>query len=399
MMPIFKRAIPLLEKIEEVGFEAYFVGGCVRDYILKKKIADVDIATSATPQEIKSIFSKTIDVGIEHGTVVVIWNKETYELTTFRSDGDYTDFRRPSEVMFIRSLQEDLKRRDFTMNSMAMNKEGKIIDPFSGQEAIRNRLIETVGSAKERFHEDALRMMRAVRFVSQLSFTIANETQKALKTNASLLEKIATERKTIEFEKLLQGENRKQAFQLLLDTELFLFLPGLMKHEQALRQLIQYHIESLSTVEVWSLLLYLMDMKQDKVELFLRKWTLPVKKIKQITSILSWLQVRLCSEWQTETLYRAGLENVLHTEILFNTISHRPVHQSISELKEKYHRLVIKDRHELAVSGRDLMVWDNQEGGPWIKVKLATIEKAVLTGQVSNEKEKIREWLQTCNQS
>lgn len=398
-MPLFKKAIPLLEKIEKSGFEAYFVGGCVRDYIIGKKIADVDIATSATPQEIKHIFSKTIDVGIEHGTVVVIWDKETYELTTFRSDGEYTDFRRPSEVTFIRSLQEDLKRRDFTMNSMAMDKAGKIIDPFSGQEAIKNKLIETVGSATDRFHEDALRMMRAVRFVSQLSFAIEPKTQQALKTNASLLEKIATERKTVEFEKLLQGENRKHAFQLLLDTELFLFLPGLRKHEKALHQLIQLKIESLSTVEVWSLLLYLMDMKQVEIEFFLRQWTLPIKKIKQIKSILSWLQVRLHSEWQTETLYKAGLENVLHTEILLNTISHQPVHQSIPELEEQYHCLVIKDRHELAVSGRDLMVWSNQKGGPWLKEQLATIEKAVLTGQVRNEREKIREWLQTCNQS
>src|SRR3954471_23995751 len=242
MNPIFLKAIPLLEKVEKAGFEAYFVGGCVRDFILGKKIADVDIATSATPQEIKTIFSKTIDVGIEHGTVVVIWDKETYELTTFRSDGEYTDFRRPSEVTFIRSLEEDLKRRDFTMNSMAMNKEGKIIDPFLGQEAIKNKRIETVGSATDRFHEDALRMMRAVRFVSQLSFTIESETQQALKTNAFLLEKIATERKTVEFEKLIQGKNRKHALQLLLDTELFLFLPGLTKHEKALHQLIKHNI-------------------------------------------------------------------------------------------------------------------------------------------------------------
>jgi tRNA nucleotidyltransferase (CCA-adding enzyme) len=399
MMPIFTKAIPLLEVIEKAGFEAYFVGGCVRDYLLGKKIADVDIATSATPQEIKTIFSKTIDVGIEHGTVVVIWDKETYELTTFRSDGEYTDFRRPSEVTFIRSLEEDLKRRDFTMNSMAMNKEGKIIDPFLGQEAIKNKRIETVGSATDRFHEDALRMMRAVRFVSQLSFTIESETQQALKTNAFLLEKIATERKTVEFEKLIQGKNRKHALQLLLDTELFLFLPGLTKHEKALHQLIQHNIESLSTVEVWSLLLYLMGTKQDEIDFFLRQWTLPIKKIKQIKAILSWLQVRLHCEWQTETLYKAGLENIIHTEILFNTIVQQPTYQSIPKLEEAYHQLIIKDRHELAVSGSDLMVWANQKGGPWIKEKLELIEKAVLTGQVRNEREKIREWLENCNQS
>ena len=221
MNPIFLKAIPLLEKIENAGFEAYFVGGCVRDFILGKKIADVDIATSATPQEIKEIFQKTIDVGIEHGTVIVLWEKDTYELTTFRSDGEYKDFRRPSEVKFIRSLEEDLKRRDFTMNSMAMDKKGRIIDPFCGQKAIKNKMIETVGSAADRFHEDALRMMRAVRFVSQLSFSIELNTSIALKENAFLLEKISTERKCVEFEKLLIGINRKSAFQMLRDTNLF----------------------------------------------------------------------------------------------------------------------------------------------------------------------------------
>ncbi len=399
MNPIFSKAIPLLEKIEKAGFEAYFVGGCVRDFILGKEIADVDIATSATPYEIKAIFPKTIDVGIEHGTVVVLFGKETYELTTFRSDGEYTDFRRPSDVKFIRSLEEDLKRRDFTMNSMAMDKKGQIIDPFNGQEAIKNKMIETVGSAIIRFHEDALRMMRAVRFVSQLSFSIELNTSMALKEHASLLEKVSIERKTVEFEKLLNGINRKMAFQLLLDTNLFLYLPGLLAHEKELRKLADFDYDHLSTVEIWSLLLHLIDLKLNEVEAFLRQWKLPIKRIKQIKSIVGWLDLRLQKDWSKESLYAAGIEKVQHVEKLYNVLHHQKMNQSIPKLMDQYDHLIIKSREELAVSGLDLMQWNSQKGGPWVKEQLSLIEKAVLKGEISNQKITIREWLSKCNLS
>ncbi len=399
MNPIFSKAIPLLEKIEKAGFEAYFVGGCVRDFILGKEIADVDIATSATPYEIKAIFPKTIDVGIEHGTVVVLFGKETYELTTFRSDGEYTDFRRPSDVKFIRSLEEDLKRRDFTMNSMAMDKKGQIIDPFNGQEAIKNKMIETVGSAIVRFHEDALRMMRAVRFVSQLSFSIELNTSMALKEHASLLEKVSIERKTVEFEKLLNGINRKMAFQLLLDTNLFLYLPGLLAHEKELRKLADFDYDHLSTVEIWSLLLHLIDLKLNEVEAFLRQWKLPIKRIKQIKSIVGWLDFRLQEDWSKESLYEAGIEKVQHVEKLYNVLHHQKMNQSIPKLMDQYDHLIIKSREELAVSGLDLMQWNSQKGGPWVKEQLSLIEKAVLKGEISNQKITIREWLSKCNLS
>lgn len=398
MMPIFTRAIPLFERIEKSGFEAYFVGGCVRDYILGKEIADIDIATSATPQEVQKIFPKTIDVGIEHGTVVVIWEQETYELTTFRTDGEYSDFRRPSDVTFIRNLKEDLKRRDFTMNSIAMDKEGHLVDPFHGQKAIERRVIETVGSASERFHEDALRMMRAVRFVSQLSFSIEPVTFLALKENAHLLEKIATERKTAEFEKLLQGENRKHAIQLLLDSGLFQYLPGLRFQEKALAQLLEFEIEQLSIIEMWSFLIFLMEIQTDEAERFLRRWKLPVKKIKQVKSIAGWLQYRIHSPWNTESLYEAGLLFVVPVEKLFNICNHQPLLQSISDVRERHENLIIKERQELDVSGHDLIKWSGQNGGPWVKDRLARIEKAVLNGEVANKRESIREWLLKCNQ-
>lgn len=399
MMPIFTDAVPVLEKIETAGFEAYFVGGSVRDFVLGKDVADVDIATSATPQEIKRIFRKTVDVGIEHGTVVVIWGENTYEVTTFRSESEYIDFRRPSEVTFIRSLEEDLKRRDFTMNSIAMDKEGRLMDPFRGREAIGNKIIETVGSASERFHEDALRMMRAVRFVSQLSFTIEKKTYQALIENAPLLAKIAVERKTAEFEKLLQGENRVPALKTLIDTGLYQYLPGLAEHKEQLTRLLELDLQPLSLCEMWTLILYISGIKQEEAEGFLKQWKLPVKKIKLVKGIFMWLQFRCQSQWSLEALYEAKLVQAESAQRLFNIVKGQSALQGIARLREQFDTLVIKDRQELAVGGYDLMEWEGKRGGLWVKEKLLSIEKAVLNGEVQNNKENIREWLKQCNQN
>ncbi|MGO3474712.1 MAG: CCA tRNA nucleotidyltransferase, partial [Lacticaseibacillus paracasei] len=148
--PDFKAAIPILKKIEAAGYEAYFVGGSVRDAMLGKDVNDVDIATSAFPNEIQALFKKTIDVGIEHGTVMVLWEKETYEITTFRTESTYQDFRRPDSVTFVRSLAEDLKRRDFTINALAMDKDGCITDLFDGIDDLNHQVIRAVGVPDER---------------------------------------------------------------------------------------------------------------------------------------------------------------------------------------------------------------------------------------------------------
>jgi tRNA nucleotidyltransferase (CCA-adding enzyme) len=399
MKPIFIKAIPVLEILEDAGFEAYFVGGSVRDFILGKEIDDVDIATSATPKEVKGLFQETIDVGIEHGTVMVIYGKQTYEVTTFRSESEYIDFRRPSEVSFIRSLEEDLKRRDFTMNSIAMTREGTIIDPFRGIEDIEQKRIVTVGNASERFHEDALRMMRAVRFVSQLSFNIEKSTFQALQENASLLEKIAIERKTIEFEKLLKGENRNSSLRLLVESNLFKYLPGLDQHAEAINMAANLKTETLSVDEMWAVLLHLMNIQSEEIEPFLRTWKLAVKKIREIKSILEWLNFRLESDWTSEALYKAQLNISISVEKLCGVIHNRINNELISQTIERYENLIIKDLKDLAVTGNDLLGWSNKKGGPWIKQQLSLIEKAVLVGDVKNQKEEIREWLLKCNQT
>ena len=148
----YQKAIPVLKKLENEGYEAYFVGGSVRDILLNQPIHDVDIATSAFPEEIKQLFPKTIDIGIEHGTVLVLENDEQYEITTFRTESTYQDYRRPDHVEFVRSLAEDLKRRDFTINAFALKEDGEIIDLFDGLQDLEEQILRAVGNPHERFH-------------------------------------------------------------------------------------------------------------------------------------------------------------------------------------------------------------------------------------------------------
>lgn len=193
----------IINKIISNGYEAYIVGGCVRDSILHKKPMDWDITTNAKPAEIKKIFDRTIDTGIEHGTVTVMLNKEGYEVTTYRIDGEYNDHRRPSEVEFTCNLEEDLKRRDFTINAMAYNKTVGLIDIFGGINDLNNGIIKCVGNPMDRFDEDALRILRAVRFSAQLGFQIDEATEHAITKKAPYLKDISAERIQVEMTKLL----------------------------------------------------------------------------------------------------------------------------------------------------------------------------------------------------
>ena len=175
-MNIPKQVVYIIEQLEKNGFEGFIVGGCVRDYILGFLPKDFDITTDALPQDIKNIFDHTIDTGIEHGTVTVVLDRQNFEVTTYRIDGEYKDNRRPENVTFSKKIEEDLSRRDFTMNAIAYSIKRGFVDPFCGIDDIKNKLIKGVGDADTRFKEDALRMMRGVRFSAQLGFDIEDET-------------------------------------------------------------------------------------------------------------------------------------------------------------------------------------------------------------------------------
>lgn len=193
----------ILNILHEHGYEAYAVGGCVRDALLGREPEDWDITTSAKPEQVKELFRRTIDTGIQHGTVTVMLDKDGFEVTTYRIDGDYLDGRHPKEVIFTSSLVEDLRRRDFTINAMAYSKEDGIVDAFDGMGDLERGVIKCVGEAKERFEEDALRILRAIRFGAQLDFDIEEQTRTAIEELAPTLEKISAERIRVELDKLL----------------------------------------------------------------------------------------------------------------------------------------------------------------------------------------------------
>lgn len=224
----FDAPFEMLDKINAEGFEAYFVGGAVRDFIMDKAFQDIDITTSAHPDEIKRIFSdcNVIDTGIKHGTVTVMYNNRPIEITTFRTELGYEDNRHPDKVVFCKNLSEDLKRRDFTVNSLCIDNKGEIIDIFGGIEDIKSKTLKAIGNAEERFKEDALRILRALRFASVLGFDIDKNTALAIHKCKDLILNVANERIASELRKMITGKNIRNV--LLEFSDVFsVFIPEL----------------------------------------------------------------------------------------------------------------------------------------------------------------------------
>jgi tRNA nucleotidyltransferase (CCA-adding enzyme) len=256
----------ILKKLNENGFEGYIVGGCVRDAIMGITPHDWDMTTSATPQEVKAIFSHTVDTGIKHGTVTVVLNGENYEITTYRVEGDYEDCRHPSHVSFTRDLHEDLLRRDFTMNAIAYCQSEGYVDIFGGIEDIDSRLIRGVGEASERFREDALRMLRAIRFSVQLDFDIEEKTKEALKENAGLIEKISAERIREELTKTITG-NALNRLPVLWETGLLKYISSeLCESAEKNSEMLIHQLNGMekNTAMAYAVLLQYMDNQKAK---------------------------------------------------------------------------------------------------------------------------------------
>ncbi|EAD0951426.1 CCA tRNA nucleotidyltransferase [Listeria monocytogenes] len=388
MNDVFLKALPVLQKLTTAGFEAYFVGGSVRDYLLNRTISDVDIATSAFPEEVKEIFQTSYDTGIAHGTVTVRENNEFYEVTTFRTEGTYEDFRRPSEVTFIRSLEEDLKRRDFTMNAIAMDEHFTLQDPFSGQLAIQNKEIKAVGKASERFHEDALRMMRAVRFLSQLDFELDKETEKALESQIELLQHTSVERITVEWLKMMKGKAAKRAIELLLKVKMETYLPGLKDEKSALSEFASWDWEKRTTEEsIW--LGLVVAVKPNNVNAFLKAWKLPNKTIQLVNKAYQYA-LNMKETWLTEELYHAG-KAVFSLVNELNVIRGQENNQH--KVSQAYEALPIHSKKDLAITGADLLKWSGESAGPWVKETLDKVECGVLSNEINNEKIQIKRWL------
>ncbi|MFH0347486.1 CCA tRNA nucleotidyltransferase [Bacillus vallismortis] len=396
MEQVFIKALPVLRTLIEAGHQAYFVGGSVRDSYMKRTIGDVDIATDAAPDQVERLFQRTVDVGKEHGTIIVLWEDETYEVTTFRTESEYEDYRRPSEVNFITSLEEDLKRRDLTINAMAMTAEGQVLDYFGGKKDIDQKLIRTVGRPKDRFQEDALRMLRAVRFMSQLGFTLSLETEEAITKEKTLLSHVSVERKTIEFEKLLKGRASRQALQTLIQTGLYEELPGFYHKRDNLLAASEFSFYSLtSREELWAALLIDLEIDLKDAPLFLKAWKLPGKVMKEAIHIAYTFGQSL----DAMSMYKAGEKALLSAAKISQLRQNEKLdEEKLKDIQNAYQSLPIKSLKDLDITGKDLLALRNRPAGQWVSEELQRIEQAVLTGKLSNQKKHIEEWLKTCGQ-
>ncbi|WP_308584238.1 CCA tRNA nucleotidyltransferase [uncultured Leuconostoc sp.] len=377
----FVAAQPVLQRLEAAGFEAYFVGGAVRDMLLQKPIHDVDIASAAFPEEVKKQFDKTVDTGIQHGTVMVLDHGLGYEITTFRTESTYTDFRRPDTVTFVRSLSEDLQRRDFTINALAMTYDGEIVDLFEGLTDLSAGVIRAVGEAEVRFTEDALRMMRALRFSAQLGFQIAPDTRAALQRLAPNLAKIAVERIRVEFEKLLMGQKAAASLAMAIEDGVVTYLPGQLDQWQFDAIMTDLEAQQPTTIPVvWAHLLTRSTLNESEMTTFMRTWKTSRDLIKMATAVVP--VARHIARRDLWTLYQIYdyRDVLMHVLRLIRTDD-----AVIADVDATFAALPIHHTRELRVAGGQLIAEQIVQPGPQMGRILKQIERAVVTGQVANQ--------------
>ena len=386
---IFVKAMPVLRTLEDAGFEAYFVGGSVRDVLLHRHVHDVDITTSAYPEEVKELFDKSIDTGIKHGTVTVLYGGESYEITTFRTESGYQDFRRPDHVTFVQNLDKDLKRRDFTINALAMDMHGDIVDLFNGIEDLKNHIIRAVGNPEKRFHEDALRMMRAVRFMSQLEFKLEEKTEQAIKDNHELLKKISVERIREEFVKMGLGPFSRQAFQIFLDTQLSEDVPDFAGKKDLLQVYPPLKFSPTMETSLWAVIIILLKVSNENIGKFMRDWknsNAMTEKVEQIIKMFDLIADHVPTDYE---LFEAGEDIIINTIDVADILG-QPV--SSEALVDRYLALPIKTPSELAVDGR-FLIKRGMRPGAQLGRTLNQIRKKVVACEIENSEEAIEQYL------
>lgn len=380
----------IIERLKEHGFEGFAVGGCVRDSLLKKTPTDWDITTDALPEDMKKIFKKTFDTGIAHGTVTVLMDGVGYELTTYRIDGNYSDGRHPDSVSFSKNLSEDLCRRDFTINAMAYSHNKGIVDLFGGRKDLQNGIIRAVGDAKKRFDEDALRMLRAVRFAAQLGFKIDDDTFEAIKEKAKLLSNVSKERIFVELNKSLCGDfaqNIKMVYTsglyryigkefAKLDENIYDFYPRKFPNKKHMYWAV--FLENIDNVEAVKKILF--ELKSDNAT---RNNTyLLVKELKN--------PLPSSDEDIRWSLHRIGADLFCdYIEILKTDKKNKDILDKIDTIENRYSQ-ILKENHAyeismLDITGKDLMDIGISKG-PKIGEVLEFLLKKVIENPLNNEK-------------
>ena len=370
----FNSAIDVLEKFNKAGYEAYFVGGCVRDFLLGCKFSDIDITTNALPEEVKTIFRKSIDTGIQHGTVTILVNGESYEVTTFRTEDDYIDHRTPEKVEFVSNLREDLDRRDFTINAMALDSKGKLYDYHCGENDLRNKIIKTVNNPNERFFEDALRMLRAFRFSSKLGFEIEGSTLVAIKKNAELIKFVSIERIVNEFKKLLAGIGSKRSLELLLDSKLNTYIPFLKDIVNIVDCSKYTFCQSLYILSKINNISFdkLRDLKLSNRE---------IKKIKEYEKINMEFLDNLPLEL---ILYKYDKDDIYFIVDYFYYCDKKDI--DVIDLP-------ISSFNDIAITSTEIISIVGKSPGPWIKEVTKKLEETILLNKINNTEKNILDFL------
>lgn len=381
----------VIEHLEDHGYEAYFVGGCVRDLLLNRQTKDIDIATSALPDFVKSIFKKVIPLGVEHGTVIVRHQGVSFEVTTFREEGPYSDSRRPDQVKFITNVEKDLKRRDFTINALAMTKKGNIIDLFNGQADLKNKVIKAVGNVETRFEEDSLRIMRAIRFSSQLGFSIDNKTLMAMESIKPNLTQISIERITIEMEKLIGGDYINVGLNYLIKTKVFYYLPILSDYPDLIKKLPTYLL-TMRSFSDFIALCHFID-PTISIDSWIKAWKCSNKTKNKTLELSNALDYYLENDLDNWLIYKLSSDNYVSlfklTSMLFKD---KPINKE--RFLQLADELTIKSTSDLAINGYDLLtMYPNSKKGPWIKNLLSNIEEQVVLNNLDNNLSDIKEWI------
>lgn len=431
----------ILNRLRESGYEAYAVGGCVRDSILERKPDDWDITTSAKPEQIKEIFPKTIDTGIAHGTVTVMCHHVGYEVTTYRIDGEYEDSRHPKEVIFTSDLLEDLKRRDFTINAMAYNDTEGLIDAFGGMEDINKKTIRCVGDPMCRFGEDALRMMRAVRFSAQLGYEIEEETKEAIRKMAENLKNISAERIQVELVKLLVSNHPdylRTAYELGMTKVFFPEFDKAMEtgqnnphHRYSVGEHSLHTLTQVGNEKILRLALVLHDIGKPKVKQtsedgvdhfhghstigeniskeVLRRLRFDNDTISKVCKLVKYHDVKIPANPQNvrKTMVKVGPElfpyllQVKRADMLAQSMYRRE--EKEEELKELTHiyETILQEKDclslkDMAISGQDLIQL-GMKPGKELGETLQMLFSYVLENPTDNKKETLIKYLNTCN--
>ena len=370
----FKGAIDILKIFNRNGYEAYFVGGCVRDYLLGEEFSDIDITTNALPEEVKKIFRKSIDTGIQHGTVTILVNGEGYEVTTFRTEDEYTNHRAPEKVEFVSNLREDLDRRDFTINAMALDSNGKLYDYHKGESDLTCKVIKTVNNPNDRFYEDALRMLRAFRFSSKLGFEIEKDTLEAIKKNAELIKFVSIERIVNEFKKLLSGKGNLRSLELLLDSKLNTYIPFLEEIEI---------IQDFSKCSFCQSLYILSKINNISFDILkeLKLSNKEVKLIKEFDKINTDFVRKIPLEL---ILYKYNFEDVVFIAEYFSYNNRNNIENC---------KLTINSFDEVDITSQEIISTIGEKPGPWIKSVVSELEHEILLNRLDNNRKDILDFL------